>query len=49
MVKLVLWSPKDFLFFISDTYDAISMSAAFGKGDVPAESIYEIVRLAKPG
>jgi hypothetical protein len=23
--------------------------SAFGKGDVPAESIYEIVRLAKPG
>ena len=38
-----------FIFFISDTYDAIVMSAAFGKGDVPEESIYEIVRLAKSG
>jgi len=36
-------------FFTSDTYDAIVMSAAFGKGDVPEESIYEIVRLAKSG
>jgi hypothetical protein len=49
VVKLVLWSPKDFLFFTSDAYDSIIMSAAFGNGDVPAESIYEIVRLAKPG
>ncbi|CAC5362266.1 unnamed protein product [Mytilus coruscus] len=31
------------------TYDAICISGAFGKGDIPEDSVYEMIRLGKPG
>lgn len=32
-----------------NSYDAICMSAAIGGGDIPADSVYEMLRLTKPG
>ncbi|XP_052079522.1 uncharacterized protein LOC127717767 [Mytilus californianus] len=31
------------------SYDAICTSGAFGKGDIPEDSVYEMIRLGKPG
>ncbi|VDI82496.1 methyltransferase-like protein 27 [Mytilus galloprovincialis] len=31
------------------SYDAICISGAFGKGDIPEDSVYEMIRLGKPG
>ncbi|XP_076088445.1 methyltransferase-like protein 27 [Mytilus galloprovincialis] len=31
------------------SYDACCISGAFGKGDIPEDSVYEMIRLGKPG
>ena len=37
------------LISLSDSYDAICMSAAIGGGDIPVNSVYEMLRFTKPG
>ena len=45
----LMWSGRIRFKFISfsDSYDAICMSAAIGGGDIPANSVYEMLRLTK--
>ena len=36
-------------FFISDAYNAVVMSGAFGEGHIPCEGSIELIRITKPG